>query len=82
MTADGEVKTLEPRRTLTGKFDAYCRICWNPVYVLWIDDDDDPRGRCAFGDHKKATDCPDAMNRARLWASVAKSRAAPEEPPQ
>jgi hypothetical protein len=64
--------TLPPRRTLNGKFDAYCRVCWNAVYALWIDDED-PAGRCPFG-HGKATDCPDAMAAARNAATIAKLR--------
>jgi hypothetical protein len=69
------IESLPPRQTLNGKFDAYCAICWNPVYALWISDED-PRGVCPFG-AAKATDCPDAMaaarNTAMIRAAIAKA---------
>jgi hypothetical protein len=67
-----DVLALPPRRTLNGKFDAYCHVCWNAVYVLLIDDED-PAGRCHSG-HARATDCPDALGRARLSATLARLR--------
>lgn len=30
------VPAIEPRRTLNGLFDAYCHVCWDPVYRLWV----------------------------------------------
>lgn len=66
------MQELPPRRTLNGKFDAYCRVCWNAVYVLWIDKEDH-EGKCLDG-HTKATDCPEAMARAKLQAQLAKLR--------
>jgi hypothetical protein len=66
------IRELEPHRTLNGQFDAYCRICWNPVYALWVDSVD-PEGKCMFG-HGRAEECPDAMAAARNSAVVAKLR--------
>lgn len=63
---------IPERKTLNKKFDAYCRVCWNPVYLLWIDDED-PSGQCMFG-HKHAHECEDAMSRAQLQATLAKLR--------
>ena len=68
-----EVVKHIPRKTLNGKFDAYCHVCWNAVYVLWVSDED-PAGECVNG-CKAATDCPEAMGRARLQAQLAKLRA-------
>lgn len=65
-------KALPVRRTLNKKFSAYCEVCWNAVYVLWIDDE--PHGGvCPLG-HTKAEKCPDAMGRAELTVSIAKAR--------
>jgi hypothetical protein len=61
---------LKPVKTLNGKFDARCHVCWNAVYVLWIDDQD-PAGKCPFG-HGAAHHCRDAMNRAQDAASFIK----------
>jgi len=67
-------EALPERKTLNGKFSAYCRVCWNPVYVLWIDDEDH-EGKCQFG-HIRAHECPDALERARTAATVQKLKAA------
>jgi hypothetical protein len=64
------MKRLKPMKTLNGKYDARCHVCWNPVFVLWVDEQD-PAGKCPFG-HTKATDCPDAMNRAKDAAGIIK----------
>ena len=66
-----KIADLPPRKTLAGGFDAYCHVCWNPVYALWIDATDDPAGKCPMG-HAKATDCPDAMGRAKFAGQMAK----------
>ena len=68
-----DVRQHIPRKTLNGKFDAHCRVCWEPVYVLWVSDED-PAGECMDG-HKRASDCPEAMARARTSAALAKLRA-------
>lgn len=56
-------------------YSAYCRVCWSPVYALWIDNGENPRGKCQFG-HAVATQCEDAMNAAHNKASVIKARQA------
>jgi hypothetical protein len=61
---------LKSVKTLNGKFDARCHVCWNAVYVLWIDEQD-PAGKCPLG-HIAAHRCPDAMNRARDAATIIK----------
>jgi len=58
-----QTEKLEPRTTLNGKFDAYCHVCWEPIYVLWVDDSD-PAGKCPWR-CIKATDCTEAMTRIK-----------------
>jgi hypothetical protein len=44
-------------------FSAYCKVCWQCVYLLWTDKV--PHGgACMFG-HTKMTDCKQAMEWAR-----------------
>lgn len=64
---------LPPRRTLNGKFDAYCHVCWNPVYKLWVSDESPDHGVCPHGAANAQT-CPDAMAAARNSAMFAKLR--------
>lgn len=59
-------------RSLNGKHSAYCSVCWNAVYALWIDDMDHG-GRCPEG-ATEAHKCQDAMGRAKLSAQLAKLR--------
>lgn len=54
-------------------YSAYCRVCWNPVYALWIAGDHG--GACPEA-AASAEACGDAMGRARLSAEVAKLRRA------
>ncbi|MHB8284370.1 MAG: hypothetical protein ACYDD1_06810 [Caulobacteraceae bacterium] len=61
-------------KTLNGKFDARCHVCWNAIYRLWISEED-PAGKCHFG-HRKAPECPDAMARAAESAAAIKMLAA------
>lgn len=67
------IATLPEQKTLNGKFDAYCRVCWNPVYAFWVSDEDHG-GKCHSG-HNRAQDCPDAMGRAQLTATIAHLKA-------
>jgi hypothetical protein len=64
-------RELPPRTTPNGKWDAYCHVCWNAVYCLWVDKVPPEHDKCAFGDHTALT-CPDATARARTAAWVAK----------
>ena len=66
-----EIRSLPQRKTFKGH-DAYCHICWNAVYVLWVSDED-PMGKCPHG-HSRARDCPDAQARDGLSAFFAQCR--------
>lgn len=56
-----------------GPFSAYCKVCWNPVYVLWIDKH--PHGGvCPFG-HTKAATCPDVWAAARNSQMIREGKA-------
>ncbi len=52
-------------------FSAYCKVCWQGVYCLWIDKEDHHRGECMFG-HKKIDDCKQAMDWEKFRGSVRK----------
>jgi hypothetical protein len=65
------IDNLPPRTTLNGKWDAYCHVCWNAVYVLWADDEPPDYNKCAFGDFSAHT-CHDAINRAKLRSQIIK----------
>jgi hypothetical protein len=75
-----QAETLPPRRTLNNLFDGYCKVCWNPVYVMWVDKTD-PAGECMFG-HKAAHECPEAMGRAKLQATMERLRSEGVLPPK
>lgn len=68
------IESLPPLRTLNGKFDAYCHVCWNPVYRLWVSDESPDHNTCQMGDYTART-CPDALARARNTAMFADLRA-------
>ena len=69
-----DIPSLAPVTTLNGKWDAYCHVCWNPVYRFWADKVP-PDNRCQFG-HDTADACPDAQATARNRARMIKLRAA------
>ena len=69
------IESLKPVRTLNGKFDAYCHVCWNPVYRLWVSDDAPDHNTCQMGEGYTAQTCPDALARARNTAMFADLRA-------
>jgi len=64
------IPELEPRQSLSGH-DAYCHVCWNPVYALWVAKDAPDYEQCAFGDYSAQT-CPDALKRANMFADITK----------
>lgn len=66
------IPVLRPRRTLNGKFDAYCRQCWFAVYAGWIGDDD-PCGRCIEG-KIRPDECRTAIATAHDIAAFAELR--------
>lgn len=41
-------------------YSAFCKICWQGVYALWIDKEDH-KGVCPFG-ALKISDCKQAMD--------------------
>jgi hypothetical protein len=60
------IPTIAPILSLSGH-DAYCHVCWEPYYSLWVDTENAPSNECLFG-HKAAHDCPQAMGAASLRA--------------
>lgn len=50
--------------------DAYCHVCWEDFYRLWVGPEAPPNHECPLG-AKRATDCANAMSRARLRADLA-----------
>lgn len=57
-----------------GPYSAYCQVCWNPVYTLWIDKESHG-GRCMFGE-TCASRCPDALGRAVTTRNLMAAKAA------
>uniref|UniRef100_A0A837ANX5 Uncharacterized protein n=1 Tax=Xanthomonas vasicola pv. vasculorum NCPPB 890 TaxID=1184265 RepID=A0A837ANX5_XANVA len=53
-------------------YSSYCKVCWYPVYTLWIDRDDHG-GRCMHG-CSSATECVEAASRARSAAALTAMR--------
>ena len=58
-------------------YSAYCRVCWLAYYCLW-GEKEDHGGTCVHG-HEKATDCPQAVNNAKLRAWAAKHVTNPKD---
>lgn len=56
-----------------GPYSAYCKVCWNAVYTLWIDSEPHD-GVCIHG-CANASDCPDARGRAETAAAILKFKA-------
>ena len=44
-------------------YSAYCKVCWYPIYTVWIDREDHHNGECPEG-HLRADECENA--RARM----------------
>lgn len=55
-----------------GPYSAYCKVCWNPVYALWIGSE--PHGGVCPDGHKSASDCFDARNRSETAARIQRYR--------
>ena len=55
---------------MSDEWDRRCHVCWNRVYVLYVDA---PRSDCPWG-HTKAHECPDALAASRNTASFIKAR--------
>lgn len=56
---EGMIPSLPDRRSACdhGPYSAYCKVCWNAVYIFWIDTHPHD-GVCPFG-HTSASTCPD-----------------------
>lgn len=66
------MSTLPPIRTLCGRYSAYCGICWEPVYSLWVDSTPPEYEACPFGPYTAQT-CPQSLvaaKRAKLSAEL------------
>lgn len=50
-------------------YSAYCRVCWESFYILWIEKTDH-RGVCPLG-HLSAVACPSARSKNNLRAGIA-----------
>ena len=60
-------EALPDLKSLSGH-SAYCEVCWEPFYRLWVAQEDHG-GVCVLG-HSAAHDCPQAMSAARLTADL------------
>lgn len=60
--------TLEPLKSPSGH-DAYCHVCWEPVYRFWVDKRSPDYDVCAVGDYTAQT-CPNAIGPARQRAAI------------
>lgn len=58
-------------------YSAYCKVCWQTVYSLWIDKKDHHRGECMFW-HQRIEDCKQAMEweafKGRVRKAVAETK--------
>lgn len=66
------MEELPDIRSLTdyGPYSGYCKVCWYPVYRLWVDKEPPP-STCVHACYN-ARDCPDVKGRAELKASMLK----------
>lgn len=76
-TGAGErlIEELPDRRALgyPGRpYSAYCKVCWLPVYIGWIDKDHLP-GPCIEGATNPLR-CGEAIRRNKLRAQIAELR--------
>lgn len=67
------MRELEARTGRHGH-SVYCGVCWEPVYVLWVDADPPDYDRCAIGDYT-AQSCPNACAAAQKAALTARAEA-------
>lgn len=56
-------------------YSAYCKVCWQAQYALWIDRNDDPKGQCIDG-HTDPMHCYAATAMHEHMAEMAKIREA------
>lgn len=67
------METLEPLRSPSGH-DAYCHVCWGPVYRFWVAKESPDYARCGIGDFTAQT-CPNSTGPARQKAAIARLKA-------
>lgn len=67
------METLEPMTTLKGDESAYCEVCWDPVYKLWVGPGHHG-GKCLFGETDPSM-CMSARNRAKNIATIKRALA-------
>lgn len=65
------IESLPDRKCINGKFSAYCKVCWQGVYALWIDDHDHG-GVCIEG-ATRIEDCRQASAWERTKGEILKS---------
>ncbi len=73
------METLPPLKSLSGH-DAYCHVCWEPVYRFWTVKEAPDYTRCPVGSYTAQT-CPNAVGAARTKAMFADLRAQGLLPP-
>lgn len=49
--------------------DAYCHVCWEPVYRFWVSKESPDHARCPVGDYTAQT-CPNATGPAKMRATI------------
>lgn len=59
-----------------GPYSGYCKVCWNPVYQLWVGDEPPP-GTCVHC-CENAAECPDSRGRSELKAALLKYKTEPK----
>lgn len=57
-----------------GPYSAYCRVCWNPVYIFWIDKHPH-NGVCPHGGHTSPMTCPDVQAAAHNTKMIREAKA-------
>ena len=50
-------------------FSAYCKVCWQNIYCLWIDKNDHHEGKCLHG-AERMQDCQQAMEWETAMAKI------------
>ena len=72
--SDVEIPVLQDKRSGGMReipFSAYCKVCWFPTYLHWNPARDGPPGACIHA-CTEAHQCPEALNRTRSVADVAR----------
>lgn len=71
--AVSHMEELAPLKSPSGH-DAYCHVCWEPVYRFWAAKVSPDHSRCGIGDFSAQT-CPNATGPVRLRADIARLKA-------